>query len=160
MKKILKTLFVIIIIFSLSACKNNSNYIIRNVEWNMSTEQVIKSEEKLTDTGEGYQYDDNTYMYSDAVMYDLPCSIVYKFNDSDKLTSIGFMFDSTKDNFEFLNKYLKENYGESTSDSVDDMSTVYKWEMDDFVLSLVFMDYESDYFSKHLLSVLYDIIPQ
>ena len=121
MKKILKTLFVIIVIFSLSACKNNSNCIIRNVEWNMSMEQVIKSEEKLTDTGEGYQYDDNIYMYSDAVMYDLPCSIVYKFNDSDKLTSIGFMFDSTKDNFEFLNKYLKENYGESTSDSVDDM---------------------------------------
>lgn len=156
MKRILGLLIVIIIFFGLCACDNKSDYIIRKVEWNMSTEQVIKSEKKLSDTGEGYQYKSNIYSYLDAVMFKLPCSIIYEFNDNDELKKVGFQFDATSENFELINSVLNEDYGEPLFEESDDMATVYKWEAENTLISLVFMDYESEYFSDHLLSVLYN----
>lgn len=156
MKRYKIAVICISLIFILSSCNKKPDYIVRNIKWNISMQEVIRGEEKLKDTDEGYQYKDNVYMYSDAIMYELPCSIVYEFSDNDELEKLGFQFDATTENFELIKSALNEDYGESSFKESDDMETIYKWEIDNTLISLVFMDYESEYFSNHLLSVLYN----
>ena len=128
----------ILLLFILGACNKKSNYVARNVYWGMSQDEVIKSEEELEDSSGGIEYDENKYVYDNATMYTLPCSIIYDFNDNDKLNSLAFIFEVSDNNFKILIEELNNNYGKAFDEKTDTFGIINKWDVNNSIISLVY----------------------
>lgn|GEM_PF-6589504 len=157
---------------------DNSPKNFRNVNWNMTKEQIKSLENKNPDIDS-----DDSLIYNDVIVAEIQCTINYTFNKSGQLYSVIYTFDKTLSNdyipnYERLRNEITNKYGEHTRggeiwhddlfkqpsklfDSSDDyiiavsighLEYIDSWELENMNISMSLIGYDYDI----LLTVMFN----
>ncbi len=92
---------------------------VRNITWGDSPKEV-----KVKETWEFNSEAKGTLLYNGSV-FNLPCQLIYEFNDSEKLSNCAYIFSHDHTiagdyltDFQEIKKLLIEKYGKPTNDTI------------------------------------------
>ena len=113
--------------------------VVRGVHWGMSADEIRQSETKFADTEEGDLFEGDLF-YKYALQYDLPCTIVYRFDDAGGLNTVGIFFNIANDaNYQHLLTELVDQYGTSGAPNVGSSDYQHLWYHDGTCISMVYV---------------------
>ncbi|MDY3988801.1 MAG: zinc ribbon domain-containing protein [Massilioclostridium sp.] len=115
---------IIAIIATIFVIQSRDKYVFRHVNWGMSAEKVISSEEKLNKHNDGIYYIDS-YIIDHSTNFGLMGNLMYYFDDKNQLVSIVCMYDNTEKNKNLLLYELQNRYGEPEANLGEEES--YSW---------------------------------